>query len=122
MGDIMVSNYALSKALYIELIKQLKEDLEDAYTNAEQDKVGLFANLLNFWYLCGLRGEEIMKMDIMGFLKYLDAGAADLNNPHVIALLIGRLKGETRKRYHMMVMARVTASGVMTGRWADWLG
>jgi hypothetical protein len=63
-----------------------------------------------------------MKADVSGFLKYLDVGAKDLNNPHAIVPLIGRLKGETGERYHMMVMARVTTSGVMAGRWADRLG
>jgi hypothetical protein len=57
-----------------------------------------------------------MKTDVSSFLKYLDVGATDLVNPHVIVPLIGRLKGETGERYHMMVLARVTVSGVMAGR------
>jgi hypothetical protein len=122
MGDIVVSDYALSKEIYLELMTQLEEDWQDGYTDAERDKIALFANLLDFGYLCGLRGEEIMKADISGFLKYLDIGAQDLKTPHVIVPLIGRLKGETGERYHMMVMARVTLSGVMAGRWADRLG
>jgi hypothetical protein len=122
MGDIVVSDYALSKDIYLELMNQLEEDWDDAYTEAEKDKVATFANLLNYGYLCGLRGEEIMKTDISGFLKYLDIGASDLTNPHVIVPLIGRLKGETGERYHMMVLARVTTSGVMAGRWADRMG
>jgi hypothetical protein len=63
-----------------------------------------------------------MKTDISGFLKYLDVGAQDLAHPHVIVPLLGRLKGETGERYHMMVLARVTTSGVMAGCWADRLG
>ena len=122
MGDIVVSDYALSKALYMELMRQVDEDWEDSYTDIERDKVASFACLLNFGYLCGLRGEEIMKTDVAGFLKYLDVGAEDEDYPHVIVPLIGRLKGETGERYHMMVMARVTLSGIMAGRWADRLG
>jgi hypothetical protein len=122
MGDIVVLDYALSKDLYMAMVAQLEEDWQDAYTDAEKDKIAVFANLLNFGYLCGLRGEEIMKTDISGFLKYLDVGAADEKNPHVIVPLIGRLKGETGERYHMMVMAWVTMSGVMAGQWADRLG
>jgi hypothetical protein len=122
MGDIVVSDYAFSKDLYMELMNQLEEDWEDAYKDAEKDKVATFANLLNFDYLCGLQGEEIMNTDVLGFLKYLDVGAADMTNPHVIVPLIGRLKGETGETYHMMILARVTSSGVMAGRWADRLG
>jgi hypothetical protein len=54
MGDIVVLDYALSKDLYMELMNQLEEDWEDAYTDAERDKVAILANLLNFGYLCGL--------------------------------------------------------------------
>ena len=122
MGDIVVSDYALSKALFMELIAQAEEDWDDSYTDTEKDKVAVFACLLNFGYLCGLRGEEIMKTDVAGFLKYIDVGAADAVSPHVIVPLIGRLKGETGERYHMMVMAEITVSGVMAGRWADRLG
>jgi hypothetical protein len=88
MGDIVVSDYALLKDLYMELMAQLEENWEDAYRDTERDKVVTFANLLNFGYLCGLRGKEIMKADILGFLKYLDVGASDLDRPHVIVLLI----------------------------------
>jgi hypothetical protein len=63
-----------------------------------------------------------MKMDVAGFLKYLDVGAGDVENPHVIVPLIGHLKGETGERYHMMVMAGGTVTGVMAGQWADRLG
>jgi hypothetical protein len=59
MGDIVVSDYALLKDLYTELMNQLEEDWEDAYTDAEKDKVATFANLLNFGYLCGLRGKRL---------------------------------------------------------------
>jgi hypothetical protein len=77
MGDVVLSDYALSKELYLELMNHLEEDWEDAYTDtdAEKDKIAIFANLLNFGYLCGHRGEEIMKTDVAGFLKYLDVGA-----------------------------------------------
>ncbi len=51
MGDIVVSDYALSKALDMELMLQVDEDWEDAYSDAEKDKIALFACLLNFGYL-----------------------------------------------------------------------
>jgi hypothetical protein len=60
-----------------------------------------------------------MKSDIAGLLKYLDIGATDIFHPHVIIALLDRLKGEVGEQYHMVVMARVTKSGMMAGRWAD---
>jgi hypothetical protein len=119
MGDIVNSDYALSKEIYLELIDQLEADWEDTQSNEEQDEVAEFAHLLNSGFLCGLRGEEIVKLDILGFLKYLNIAAKDPKYPHVVNPLIGRLKGETGEKFHPIIMARVTASGVMAGRWAD---
>ncbi len=33
--------------------------------------------------------------------------------------MLGRLKGEMGEGYHMMILARVTASGFQPGKWAD---
>jgi hypothetical protein len=66
--------------------------------------------------------ERIMKAEMSGFLKYLDAGVQDLKSLQVIVLLIRRLKRESGEWYHMKVMACVRMSGVMAGRWADRVG
>lgn len=121
MGDIVVSDFALAKDIYLELMDQLMTDWEDSANDQERDEVVEFASLLNFGYLCGLRGEEIMKVDVAGFLKYLDIGASDPKNPHLIVPLLGRLKGETGERYHMLPLSRTTSSGVPVGWWADQL-
>jgi hypothetical protein len=121
MGDIVNSHYAISKEIYLELIDQLESDWEDTESDEELDEVAEFAHLLNSGFLCGLRGEEIVKLNISGFRKYINIAAKDPKYPHVVNPLIGRLKGETGERFHHIVMARVTASGVMSGRWADGL-
>lgn len=85
----------------------------------EKFKVVEFANLLNFLYLTGLRGEEGMKVDVAGFLKHLESAAAHPEYPHVVVPILGRLKGEQGERYHMMIIARRTQSGLGAGKWAD---
>ena len=60
-----------------------------------------------------------MKIDLSGLLKYLEVGREHSQCPHLIVALLGRLKGETGERYHMMVMARETQSGINGGIWAD---
>jgi hypothetical protein len=119
MGGIVNSDYALSKEIYLELIDQLEADWEDTQSNEERDDVVEFSHLLNSGFLCGLRGEEIVKLDISGFLKYINIGEKDPKYPHMVNPLIGRLKGETGERFHPIIMAWVTASGVMAGSWAD---
>lgn len=119
MGDVTVSDYALSLNLFWELLVQLERDWNGATTERKRFGIAEFANLVNFSFLTGLRGEEVMKVDLAGFLKYLDVGAEDPRHPHVMITILGRLKGETGERYHLLPMARVTRSGVMAGKWAD---
>ena len=52
-------------------------------------------------------------------MKYLKVGRDHVACPHAIVALLGRLKGETGERYHMMVMARSSNSGIEGGIWAD---
>eukprot|EP00980_Cylindrotheca_fusiformis_P003587 scaffold795_cov113-Cylindrotheca_fusiformis.AAC.4 len=122
MGDATVTDRALSKLIYWELLKDLERDWNACTTHEQRFQVAEFANLLNFLYLTGLRGEEGMKIDVAGFLKYLDAGFVHPTHPHVVLPLLGRLKGEQGERYHLVFMVRVTRSGVQAGDWADRFG
>jgi hypothetical protein len=75
--------------------------------------------VLSAGFLCGLRGEEIMKVDLGGLIKYLEPGRNHGACPHLIVALLGHLKGETGECYHMMVMSRESRSGIIGGIWAD---
>ncbi len=89
-----------------------KTHVDSFSDDAARDKLIEFANLLHFGYCCGLRGKEIVKVDVSGFLKYLVTGGEHVECPHVVVPLLGRLKGETGERYHMMILAWLTASGL----------
>jgi hypothetical protein len=45
-----------------------------------------------------------VKVDVAGFLKYLEVGAEHPECPHVVVPLLGRLKGEMGEIYHMMIL------------------
>jgi hypothetical protein len=60
-----------------------------------------------------------VKVDVTGFLKYLFFQEVSTRN---VRMWLGRLKGETGVRYHTMILARVTNSGLEPGKWADRLG
>jgi hypothetical protein len=92
MGDVVCSDFALSKALFLELVDDLENDWDDCQDEGERFRVAGFAMVLLSTFLCGLRGEEVMKSDIAGLLKYLDIRATDIFHPHVIIALLGRLK------------------------------
>jgi len=121
MGDKVVHDYALSKSILLQLLEQLVQDFDNALHEEEKDDIIEFAAILLLGFLLGLQGEEIMKTDILGLLKYLDVGAGNEEFPHVVVPLIGRLEGELGECYHMLIMARVTRSGIEAGKWMDLL-
>jgi hypothetical protein len=119
MGDVVRSDYAVTSLIVKELLEQLDSEWETSKNEKERKRIADMGLLISAGFLCGLRGEEIMKIDLGGLIKYLEAGRGHSECPHVIVALLGRLKGETGERYHMMVMARESASGIIGGIWAD---
>jgi hypothetical protein len=107
------------KMLSDPLLSQLDLEWEASTAVRERKRIADVGFLLSSGFLCGLRGEEIMKIDLSSVIKYLEVGGRHPTCPHVIVALLGRLKGETGERYHMMVMARVSRSGIDGGVWAD---
>jgi hypothetical protein len=106
MGDVVRSDYAVTSRIVKELLEQLDSEWEAATHERERKRIADMGFLISAGFLCGLRGEEIMKIDLGGLIKYLEGGRVHLECPHVIVALLRRLKGETGERYHMMVMAR----------------
>jgi hypothetical protein len=78
-------------------------------------KVAEMAFVLVSGYCCGLRGEEIVKADLAGLLKYREVGKQDAEHPHVIVPLI---RGRNGEPYHMCVLARETKSGILVDIYA----
>jgi hypothetical protein len=63
-------------------------------------------------YCNALRGNEGFKMDPGGMRKHMQRGLPPSATPHCVAPLLGRFKGEDGERYHLLLMASVTASGL----------
>ncbi len=61
-----------------------------------------------------MRGEEVVKPDFAGFILYFETGRDHMTLPHVMLPLVGRFKGETGERWHLLPMAWETRSGITT--------
>jgi hypothetical protein len=70
-------------------------------------------------YCLGLRGEEVVKLDIAGFLTYFEAGRDHPLHKHVMLPLLGRFKGETGERWHLLPVVWKTRSGIAAGLWSE---
>jgi hypothetical protein len=69
-GDVVRSDYAVTLEIMKELLEQLNSECEASMTTEQEKKrIANMGLLLSVGFLCGLRGEELMKID-MGVLWY----------------------------------------------------
>jgi hypothetical protein len=114
MGDVICPDRAVSVPIMLEIFRQLDLELEDGLHRKEE--VALEGALYAVGFCCALRGEEIPKADLQGTLKHWEeSGRSD--PPHVVVALLGRFKGETGLRYHLMPLITRTKSGIEPRKW-----
>jgi hypothetical protein len=118
MGEEVWSDFALSIMVLHKILGHLDREWGEARTNEARKGVAEIAMFLIAGFCLGLRGEEVVKMDIAGFLTYYEAGRSHLAHPHVMVPLLGRFKGETGERWHLLPIVWRTRSGIEAGIWA----
>ena len=95
----MRTNFAVTSDIVNALLVTLNEEWEDASGSLKaRAKISEMAFVLVAGYYCGLRGEEIVKIDLAGLVKYLQVGKEDAKHPHVIVPLLVRIKREKPER------------------------
>jgi hypothetical protein len=117
MGEEVRSDFALSIQVLHRILGHLDKEWTEARTVVIRQAVVELAMFLVAGFGLGLRGEEVVKMDIAGFMTYYEAGR-DHASPHVMIPLLGRFKGETGERWHLLPIAWKTRSGIEAGSWA----
>jgi hypothetical protein len=120
MGEEVRSDFALSIKVLHRILGHLEKEWRKAPTSATRQAVVEMAMFLVAGFGLGLRGEEVVQMDISGFMAYFEAGR-DHSSPHVMIPLLGRFKGETGKRWHLLPIVWKTRSGIEAGTWASQL-
>jgi hypothetical protein len=118
MGEEVRSDFALSVKVLHLILGNLNEKWESAGTAAKRREIVEIAFFLVVNFCLGLRGEEVVKLDVAGFLLYFEAGRDHASHPHVMIPLLGRFKGETGERWHLLPMVWKTKSGIEAGGWA----
>jgi hypothetical protein len=118
MGEEVPSDFALSIRVLHKILGHLNNEWNGARTMEKRKQIVEIACFLVLAFCLGLRGEEVVKMDIAGFLTYFEAGKDHFEHPHVMVPLLGRFKGETGERWHLLPIVWKTRSGIETGVWA----
>jgi hypothetical protein len=118
MGEEVRSDYALSVQVLHQILSNLDRRWGEAVTPARRKEIVEIAFFLVLTFCLGLRGEEVVKLDIAGFLTYFESGRDHPEHPHVMVPLQGRFKGETGERWHLLPIVWTTRSGIEAGTWA----
>jgi hypothetical protein len=118
MGEEVRSDYALSVQVLHQILANLERRWLDATAPARRKEVVKIAFFLVVQFCLGLRGEEVVKLDVAGFLTYFESGRDHAQDPHVMIPLMGRFKGETGERWHLLPLVWKTRSGIEAGVWA----
>jgi hypothetical protein len=120
MGQDCRPQLGISIATMIELVKELEEEL----SVSSQERQTLIIEVLAYIHLlfCGsLRGEEGFMLDLATLSKRIGQGKDNRDHKHVVGPLLGRFKGETGERCHLVIMANESRSGLKPRKWLEML-
>jgi hypothetical protein len=119
MGKEVQLDFALSIRVLHKMLGHLDHDWNEARLAVKRKEVVEIACFLVMAFCLGLRGEEVVKINIAGFMTYFDAGKTHPEFPHVMVPLLGRFKGETGEIWHLLPIVWRTRSGIEAGLWAS---
>jgi hypothetical protein len=116
VGQLLVQDMAIS----IEVILAVQDYLEAQWnltrTDAEKRSVSEMGVIFVICFCLGLRGEEMLMIDIAGCRKHL-VETRQHSTPHVLVALWGRFKQQPGECHHLMPVVDRTASGLRAGEW-----
>jgi hypothetical protein len=120
MGDNPQPNRALAVDEMVAIQTLLEEDWATCSGRRDmraQRVVATNAVVYLSGFVGSLRGEEIMKADLLATAKHFPTSMNHPRLPHGTLALRGRVKGETADRCHLLPLAATTKSGLEVGRW-----
>lgn len=116
VGQMLVQDLAVS----IEVMLAVQEYLEGQWnlsrTENEKRLVSEIGVIFMICFCLGLRGEEMLLIDIAGCRKHIEETRAH-STPHVIVALWGRFKQQPGECHHLMPVVDRTVSGLRPGEW-----
>jgi hypothetical protein len=112
MGQISKSDLAMM----LDTVLLYMDKVEARALNALDDgERRLWVSLGAYSIICyagSLKGNEGFLLDLYGLRLHLNEGREPNAKPHVVVSLLGRFKNELGERYHLVLLAAETASGM----------
>ena len=120
MGRDIRSNTALDHHILLAILNHLDTLVKEETTQSRKDFLIVVASYLVVCFCASLRGNEGFMLDLSPIRVHLTLGVNDPDGlEHVVICLLGRFKGETNTRWHMILLASVTASGLNPRYWLE---
>jgi hypothetical protein len=108
MGHDWRPNQAMSIPLLLRVLEEIEYQIEAAMSWREENRWTVFHTYAAVCYVVLLRGPEGLMLDLSGLKQKLGAGG----NEYVTIALLGKIKGETDNRAHLLSLVPVTLSCV----------
>jgi len=119
MGDQPKYDKAIEIDVLLEVLNYCDQEYLSSVArkdNGTRLSAALLAVYVAGGFLGGLRGEEVLKMDLLGFRKHF-AGGLKWKVPHVTIAMHGRFKGEDGTKWLLVPVVPETPSGIKMGVW-----
>jgi hypothetical protein len=116
VGQMLVQDLAISIEVILAVQNYLEEQWNLARSLSEKRAVSELGVIFVICFCLGLRGEEMLLVDIAGCRKHMLETRTHAT-PHVIVALWGRFKQQPGECHHLMPLVDKTASGLRPGDW-----
>ena len=122
MGRQVESNWGLDYRILVKIMSNL--DLEfrrESTLLTRRREVIMLGSYLVICFVCALRGNEGFLVESDGLQQMIDTGKEEREHDrrHVVIPLLGRFKNEDGEKWHVMVSANATGSGILVRLWIE---
>jgi len=117
MGDICIQNRPVTIDELHKCLSILRSRLDGESQLEPRLKTALTGFMLAVGFCAGLRGEDILKVDLGGMRSYWDEGINHPKFPHVPLILVGRFKGEKVGKIFVQPLSVCSNSGIDVRFW-----
>ena len=120
MGREVKGDIPLDYKILHEILFHLKRELLDVETTHERRRwIASVGTLFTLTFVLGLRGNEILMLDLSGLINHIEQGKYEKPS-YVVIPLLGKFKGEDYNRYHLLLAPDKTNSGFQPRLWVEW--
>lgn len=113
MGRDVRPNTGFSHLVLLEMVQNVEEELGSG--DGLTERKHFLEVCVFYFFICfaaSLRGCEDFVVERLDLIRHINRGKSSHTSPYVVTPLLGRFKGETGERSHLLVLAEKTSLGL----------